>query len=217
VGTQAVSDDGVWQGLWDSNDGSTKRAKDGTVSAAPSVNRSLNGYRYSATIRDINNLGQMVGKQTESNNEQPYHWEANQGVRLDCGGCYSAEPLTINNRGEIGGWLIAPLTHGTPVTTLPAIWRHGKVAWMGDPEVFGINAKGVAMNDAGTPVVQALVGSRSFTVSASGTVLPLSPQANTWTWLDIFDINDLGSMLVAYRLPNDPSNTIRKARLTANP
>jgi hypothetical protein len=91
------------------------------------------------------------------------------------------------------------------------------VAWMGDPEVFGINAKGVAMNDAGTLVVQALVGSRSFTVSASGTVLPLSPQANTWTWLDIFDINDLGSMLVAYRLPNDPSNTIRKARLTANP
>jgi hypothetical protein len=262
VGTQAVSDDGVWQGLWDSNDGSTKRAKGGTVSSAPSVNRTLNGSRYNATIRDINNQGQMVGRQTESNKEQPYYWQANQGVRLDCGGCYSAEPLTINNRGEIGGWLIPPFTPGVPVPTLPAIWRNGSVAWTGDPAVFGNRALGVAMNDAGTLVVQSTIDQRSFTVSAAGTVLPLSPQANnvvakdinasgvvvgsadgratlwvngqaidlaaylaskgvsqanTWTWLDIYDINDLGSMLVTYRVTADASGEVRKARLTAKP
>jgi hypothetical protein len=183
--TQAVSDDGVWQGLWSSYDSTTKRAKGVSITNAPSVNRSLNGTRYSATIRDINNLGQMVGTQYEQSNYQPYYWASNQGVRLDCGGCYSAMPMTINNRSEIGGWMIPPFTPGVPVPTVAVIWRNGSVAWTGDPQVFGSNARGVAMNDAGTLVVQSLVNPRSFTVSASGTVLQLSPQASNVVATDI--------------------------------
>lgn len=179
MSTQAVSDDGVWQGLWSTYDSTTKRAKGTTISDAPSVNRTLNGSRYSANIRDINNLGQMVGTQYELQRDQPYYWASNQGVRLDCPACTSAAPLTINNRGEIGGWLKRDNNPTGFDSIVPAIWRNGTVAWTGDPQVFGENAIGVSMNDAGTLVVQALVGStrRSYTVTSTGTVLPLSPQA----------------------------------------
>lgn len=187
VSTSAVSDDGVWQGLWDTSSGSTKRAKGGTISLAPTAY----GNSTKAYVYDINNLGQMVGAQyeTESSRAEPYYWATNQkGVRLDCGGCYRAAPMTINNRGEIGGWLILPGFNGPKVA---ALWRNGQVAWTGDPQVLGLGAQAVAMNDAGTLVVQSfpVEGKRSFTVSAAGTVLQLSPQA---TNVEAKDINAAG-------------------------
>jgi hypothetical protein len=181
--TSAVSDDGVWQGVWDTGNGTTKRAKGSTISSAPTVY----GTRTKAYVYDINNQGQMVGAQyeTESTRAEPYYWAANQkGVRLGCGGCFWAAPMTINNRGEIGGWLILPGFGGPKVA---AMWRNGQVAWTGDPQVLGLGAQAVAMNDAGTLVVQSfpMEGKRSFTVSAAGSVLQLSPQATNVVATDI--------------------------------
>jgi hypothetical protein len=185
MSTQAVSDNGVWQGLWSTYDSTTKRANGTNITNAPSVNRVLGSYRYSATIRDINNLGQMVGTQYEQSYYKPYYWASNQGVRLDCGGCDTAVPLTINNRGEIGGWIRTSNNPAGTFATVPAIWRNGSVAWTGDPRVLSEYAMGVAMNDAGTLVVQAPGAKRSYTVSAAGTVLQLSPQASDVVAKDI--------------------------------
>jgi len=115
-------------------------------------------------------------------------------VRLDCGGCGNAVPLTINNNGEIGGWIRTSNNPAGTVATVPVIWRNGSVAWTGDPRVVGEYALGVAMNDAGTLVVQAPGAKRSYTVSASGAVLPLSPEAGD---VEAKDINAAGVVVGA--------------------
>jgi hypothetical protein len=256
MSTHAVSDNGVWQGLFDYNSSGPKRANGTTITSAATVSGK-------GRPLDINNQGYMVGYVYEGGREVGHHWPTAQGVPLDCGGCISnALPVAVNNQGVVLGWGSYRDTPDSAAYNTPVLWRNGAVTWRGNSTQFGINAWGVAINDAGTLVVNSHDRAVIYTVSAAGTVLQLPvqagravardinaagvvvgkandraalwingqqldlaaylaakgvSQANTWQWLDIYDINDKGSMLVHYRLPTDTATTIRKARLTAKP
>lgn len=255
MSTHAVSDNGVWQGLYDYNSSAPKRANATAITSAATVG-------VKGRPRDINNQGYMVGGYSNSNAgpDVAYHWPSSQGVPLDCGGCVGSMAHSVNNNGVVAGQGTFDDTPDGARYNSVMLWRNGALSWRSKPADIGTNPLTVAINDAGTVVVNSF--GTIYTVSASGTVLPLTAeganayatdinasgvvvgkannraalwingqqfdlaaylaskgvsQANTWQWLNIYDINDKGSMLVHYRLPNDTATTIRKARLTAKP
>lgn len=196
--TVAMSDNGQWQGLSSTYDGKISRAKGTSNSSVSPSGSSSSGVIY--VLNDINNAGDMVGHL--KSNGKPYVWRAGTGSELVCSTCWSgvASVATINNLGVIGGSGI--FERPDPVDpsytrrdTRPVRWTHGAVSWVGNPDDFGGDAHVTAMNDAGSMLVRSgTMGSsytvtRTYVVSAAGTVLPLSPSR---TYVVANDINASG-------------------------
>lgn len=194
--TDAVSDNGQWQGLVSTVNGNVARGQGGKVIRADASQVNVNDH----VLRDINNQGDMVGHTYRSSSAQPvqpYLWRNGVAQRMSVGTALGGQANTINNLGEVAGsvWL-APLpgASATDYVTRAAKWQNGVVTWVADPAVFGDRSNVIAMNDAGTMLVSSYTtGGGAYAtyrvVTASGQVTTLSTQPGV-VWA--YDINASG-------------------------
>lgn len=198
--TVAVSDNGQWQGLSSTADGKISRAKGTTISSVSPSGSSSSGVIF--VLKDINNTGDMVGYQKSTGT--PHVWRAGVASEVVCSTCVpnssvgsggNATVSTINNLGMMAGSGLFPTSiSNDPYYRLwerrPVRWTNGAISWVGNLADFGAggDAQVVAMNDAGSMVVQQGQGYsavKSYVVSASGTVLPLSTNRDRVAAVDI--------------------------------
>jgi hypothetical protein len=199
--TVAVSDNGQWQGLSSTSDGKISRAKGTSISSVSPNGSSSSGVIY--VLNDINNTGDMVGYQKSTGT--PYVWRAGVASEVVCNTCVpnsvlgygsNAKVNTINNLGVMAGaGLFETSIPNDPYyrrwESRPVRWTNGAISWVGNLADFGAGADAqvVAMNDAGSMLVQqgqpGYTAVKSYLVSASGTVLPLSPNRASATAVDI--------------------------------
>ncbi len=180
-----------------------------------------------AKAHDINNLGHIAGTIQILQGNSPNDTQAplvergavwrNGTLSWTADPAVFGAPSRVLHLNDAGTMVVEGQRDGW--TTLFQVAAGGQVQVLTQGAVFpypwDLNAAGVVVGEAANRAVMWVQGQQidlAQHLAAKGVTA-----VATWRLINVLDINDQGSMVVQYALPNDPVGTRRVARFTAVP